>query len=262
MKRILTSFLVLSSVAFTVDISNLGRCVDEVKQSMAQADSVMLFTSDYDSLMVQLKNPAVKTSFPDVYQMGFVDPFISYLEQMGRQQFDSVFRSGTDSFLSQIIPDMAEAVLQIGSMFAKKATDAFQEVISDLYEGFLSEESRVSNETMMPIKPPDRGVIPPLVKWGNPDFGPYTWPVDATSELHLKNAVVSLPPAHLKGGLLRGQLCLTKQAGMIFCMRIPACLKSWEIRLIKQSFPKRAIPFWQIIGGSVLMKLLPMFLGC
>jgi hypothetical protein len=40
------------------------------------------------------------------------------------------------------------------------------------------------------------------VKWGNPDFGPYTWPVDATSVFGARAAVVNLPPSNARKGLL------------------------------------------------------------
>lgn len=52
------------------------------------------------------------------------------------------------------------------------------------------------------MQPPDRGVIAPLVKWGRPDDGPYTWPVDATSIFGCKAAVVNVPPANARSGLL------------------------------------------------------------
>ncbi len=39
------------------------------------------------------------------------------------------------------------------------------------------------------------------MKWGNPDFGPYTWPIDATSSFDAAAAVVSLPPANAHAGL-------------------------------------------------------------
>ena len=46
------------------------------------------------------------------------------------------------------------------------------------------------------VKLPDKGAIPPLVKWGNPNSGPYTWPVDATSNFGVRTAIVNLPPAN------------------------------------------------------------------
>jgi hypothetical protein len=45
-------------------------------------------------------------------------------------------------------------------------------------------------------------VLPPLVKWGNPDFGPYTWPVDAMASLGVGAGVVNLPPAQMRGGIV------------------------------------------------------------
>jgi hypothetical protein len=76
------------------------------------------------------------------------------------------------------------------------ATRGFQEVISDLYDGFLSAEDRQG------VKKPDRQVFPALVKWGRPDFGPYTWPIDATAVFGLEVAVVSLPPSNARHGLV------------------------------------------------------------
>jgi len=92
--------------------------------------------------------------------------------------------------------DLAQAILQQAEGFAAESTDAFQEVVSDVYDGFLSAEDRQG------VNPPDRGVIPPLVKWGNPEFGPYTWPVDATSVFGCKAAVVNLPPANAHKGIV------------------------------------------------------------
>jgi hypothetical protein len=90
----------------------------------------------------------------------------------------------------------ANAILQNADGYEQVATDAFQEIVADLYDGFLSAEDRRG------VLPPDRGVIPPLVKWGNPQSGPYTWPVDATGQiLGLQTGVVNLPPANVRMGL-------------------------------------------------------------
>jgi hypothetical protein len=45
-------------------------------------------------------------------------------------------------------------------------------------------------------------VIPPLAKWGNPDSGPYTWPIDAAESFRVDAGVVSLPPANQTRGLV------------------------------------------------------------
>src|SRR5689334_541676 len=173
-KLFLFKTLLLCSTAFAaVDFSNLNSCVDDVKHALASPETVMLFTTDYNQLMAQLNNPSVQTAFPAVYLQAVVNPFINYLQKLGVRGFASIFNPRTSDsqaqFLQQIIPDIAEAVLQNSKGYAEKATDAFQEVVNDLYDGFLSEEDRVSNETGLPIKPPDQGVLPGIVKWGNPD---------------------------------------------------------------------------------------------
>ena len=53
--------------------------------------------------------------------------------------------------------DIAQAILQNGEGFEPIATDGFEEVVSDLYDGFLSAEDRAG------IKPPDDAVLAPLV---------------------------------------------------------------------------------------------------
>ena len=45
------------------------------------------------------------------------------------------------------------------------------------------------------------GVLPPLVKWGRPEYGPYTLPADATAALGASARVVSLPPGNARRGL-------------------------------------------------------------
>jgi len=210
MKLCLASIALISSV-FAVDISNLSTCTDDIVQALSQDVNVELFTQDYGSLMNELSANAVRSSFPATYQQEVLDPFVGYLNNMGEANFTSIFNGQSNddlaAFLKEIIPDISDALLQKASFQTndaanQKSTNAFEEMVSDLYDGFLSKEDRVSNETGMPIKLPDRQFLPPLVKWGNPDAGPYTWPIDDTAQLNLQSAVVSLPPAHLKGGLL------------------------------------------------------------
>lgn len=69
-----------------------------------------------------------------------------------------------------VMLDIAHSILQNGEGFESVATDAFEEVVSDLYDGFLGAAERSG------LKLPDNTKLAPLVKWGNPDFGPCTWP--------------------------------------------------------------------------------------
>jgi hypothetical protein len=79
-------------------------------------------------------------------------------------------------------------------------------VVSDLYDGFLSSEDRRG------VEPPDQGVIAPLVKFGEPDSGPYTFSVDAMEEIGCECGVVSLPPSHARGALA-GWAALAHETG-------------------------------------------------
>jgi hypothetical protein len=198
--------LALFSSACAVDISNLQSCIDDVKTAAARDDTVTLFTTNYNQLMDALTTPEIKQYFPSIYQQEVLDPFVQYLERMGEWGFTSIFSDHPTNpqadFLKEIIPDISEALLQTGEGYAQKSTHAFEELVSDLYDGFLSEEDRVSKETGVQIKLPDRTFLAPLVKWGSPDAGPYTWPIDATSALDLQSAIVNLPPTNLKGGLM------------------------------------------------------------
>ena len=79
--------------------------------------------------------------------------------------------------------------------------------MSDLYDGFLSAEDRRG------VGPPDHGVTPPLVRWGEAESGPYTWPATAAETFGVEAAVVSLPAANATGGLLAWPALAHETAG-------------------------------------------------
>ncbi|HEX9391990.1 MAG TPA: hypothetical protein VF928_11820, partial [Usitatibacteraceae bacterium] len=134
----------------------------------------------------------VRGTLPPAYRAPYFDPLLADVKALTPNDFKWLQQhpDGTPFW------DAVQAVLQNAANYEGLATDAFQEVVGDLYDGFLSAEDRVG------VKLPDFEVIPPLVKWGNPDSGPYTWPVDAMLGLKIPIGVVSLPPAHARGGLL------------------------------------------------------------
>jgi hypothetical protein len=123
------------------------------------------------------------------------EPLLAKLDALGARGLTRLLREDPEGEGSLLL-DVAQAVLQHGEGYEARATGAFQEVVSDLYEGFLSAEARRG------VKPPERGILPPLVRWGSADAGPYTWPADATATLGAGAAVVSLPAANASGGLL------------------------------------------------------------
>ncbi|WP_144495978.1 hypothetical protein [Bacillus thuringiensis] len=175
------------------DISNLSQCIDDVKNAAFDSDTGPSDIKDYNELRGKLE--ACRDKLPSLYQKAVFEPFMQKLNDIGQAGFNEIlFRNdGT----SQVMFDIIQAILQYGKEYNKKATRAFQEVVSDIYDGFLSKEDRIG------VKRPDKSVIPPLVKWGNPGSGPYTYPVDATSETFgLQTGIVNLPPVNARRGVL------------------------------------------------------------
>jgi hypothetical protein len=189
-----------------IDLGNLNACINDARVAALDGDTGPADPTDYSDLMGRLESS--RDSLPPLYRQTFFDPYRQTLRDLGREQFVLVLLSDPQrTRTAGLMLDMAHAILQNGEGFEKRATDGFQEVVSDLYDGFLSAEDRVG------VKPPDEGVIPPLVKWGNPDSGPYTWPVDATSVFNAEAGVVNLPPANARRGLLAWSALAHETAG-------------------------------------------------
>ena len=126
-------------------------------------------------------------------------PFLETMTDLGRDGFVDLLLNDPDRERGAgLVLDVAHAILQNGERYEDQATDAFQEVVSDLYDGFLSMADRLG------VNPPDHSTVAPLVKWGNPDFGPYTWTISATESIGLGTGIVSLPPANARRGMLAG----------------------------------------------------------
>ena len=177
------------------NITGLADCIEDARLAALDRDSGPAEPLSYNPLLGRIE--AVRRKFPPLYRHTMVTPFLETLRQIGAQAFhDILARDPERQALGGLMMDIAQAILQQGEGFAETATDAFEEVVSDLYDGFLSAEDRQG------VKLPDLGAIPPLVKWGHADFGPYTWPVDATSVFGCQAAVVNPPPANSRKGLV------------------------------------------------------------
>ena len=126
------------------------------------------------------------TILPSLYQQVFLDPLKNLITN---EDYPTILRA-----LNHSGPwnDWMASINQRVSGYQKNATHAFEESIADLYDGFLSMEERRG------VKTPDHETVSPLVKWGNPNDGPYTWPADTGSRIGLKMAVVNMPPAYSK----------------------------------------------------------------
>src|SRR5262245_31876249 len=177
------------------DIKNLQNCMEEARQAALDSNPGPAEPNQYNTLLGRLQ--AAKAKIPPLYLDPAFNPYFQTLIDIGESQFNQILiqdpgREGAGGLMM----DIAQALLQKGEGFESRALGAFEEVVSDLYDGFLSAEDRRG------VAPPDRETLPPLVKFGNPDFGPYTWPADATANFGMKVAVVNLPPANANAGLL------------------------------------------------------------
>lgn len=186
------------SVAATtqpVDISNLAACVEDVRLAALDSDTGPIDPVDFSNLMGRLV--ASRDRLPPLYREMVYDPFLETMTDLGRDGFVDLLLNDPDRERGAgLVLDVAHAILQNGERYEDQATDAFQEVVSDLYDGFLSMADRLG------VNPPDHSTVAPLVKWGNPDFGPYTWTISATESIGLGTGIVSLPPANARRGML------------------------------------------------------------
>jgi phosphoglycolate phosphatase-like HAD superfamily hydrolase len=187
---------VLQAVAFVPpDISNLDQCIEDVRRAALDSDPGPEDVVDFDALLTRLEGS--RERLPPIYRESVFEPFVATLRAIGPTGFNRVLLDDPERISAGgLMIDISHAILQNGERFEDKATDAFEEVVSDLYDGFLSAQDRRG------IKAPDHIVLAPLVKWGNPDFGPYTWPIDATMEaFDVGAAIVNLPPSNARRGL-------------------------------------------------------------
>jgi hypothetical protein len=187
----------LKKIGFTGEINffrNLDNCILDAQQ--AAQDKNMGPSEPTNFSILQERLEACRLKHPPLYRENVITPYVSTLNKLGEAGFSQVlFRDPSREGEACLMLDIAQAIILHGEDYNKNATDALQEVVSDLYDGFLSAEDRRD------IKPPDIGIVAPLVKWGNSEYGPYTWPVDSTIDFGVKAAIVNLPIANAQRGI-------------------------------------------------------------
>ncbi len=174
---------------------NLYYCICDAKEASQISDAGPSDPINYRNLCERLQSCRLK--LPPTYRKEVCEPYSKSLEDLDEDGFNQVLlRDPQREGDACLMLDIAQAILQHGEDYNKIATSALQEVVSDLYDGFLSYEDRHD------VKLPDLKTIAPLVKWGNPDSGPYTWPVDITANFGINSAIINFPPANSRCGLL------------------------------------------------------------
>jgi hypothetical protein len=141
---------------------------------------------------------------PPLYRQALYAPFLAVVGKLSDADFARIARNPN---IASFFFDFAQAILQHAEGYLSPATGAFQEVVADLYDGFLSHEDRSH------IKLPDRDTITPIVKWGNPEDGPYTITIESARQIDVECAIVNLPPAIAAGVLVAWSSLAHETAG-------------------------------------------------
>lgn len=163
-------------------------------------------TIEYEQILETLRE--AQTHFPPTYRDALTTPLIETFERIKEHGWTAI-RARDPQFQSTALlgVDLVQAAAQRIEVPSKSETKqthetepnsalkALQEVVSDLYDGFLSAADRGD------VKPPDHGAVPPLVKWGRPGFGPYAWTTPATASYGCDCGLVNMPPAFRMQGL-------------------------------------------------------------
>jgi hypothetical protein len=189
-----------------ISLAGLGACVAEAKVAALSPQACPPDPTFFASLRSRLEKACAQ--LPEAYRSAVGEPLLRALDGMGPGGFGRILATDpARQGAARLLLDAAQAVLQTGEGYQTRATSAFQEVVSDLYGGFLSAEDRRG------VKPPDHGVTPPLVRWGTAETGPYTWPATAMATFGVQAAVVSLPAANATSGLLAWPALAHETAG-------------------------------------------------
>jgi len=153
---------------------------------------------DYKVLLEALNSYG--QALPPLYQSKVVKPLCERLEKIGPELFlNQLIQHPGGCLPASKVWLAAEAVFQhsLPNLLHKVGINAFQEVVSDLYDSFLS------NARKHGLKPPDNVILPPLARSSAQDLGgPMTMPVDEMLKIGVEAAVVYFPPEYMRGGLL------------------------------------------------------------
>jgi hypothetical protein len=184
-----------SAAADPLSLAGLGACVDEAREAALSKLGPPPDPASFASLRSRLQRAC--GALDAGHRRAIGEPLLRALERLGPDGYRRLLEEDPERVGgAALLLDLCQAVLQRGEGYQAKATRAFQEVVGDLWDGFLSAEARGG------VKPPEGGTVPPIVRWGTGETGPYTWPVTATASLEAGAGVVSLPAANAGAGLV------------------------------------------------------------
>ena len=176
--------------AFVFSQERLNKCVADMRVPVLDGDPGPCEVVDIDHLRQLLDSAG--SSLPILYRAAAQEPLLLFLERLGRAGFMAAAMR-RDSAV--ILGDAVQAILQRSTGFERDATMAFQEVVSDLYDGFLSAQDRRTTQAL------EQRQLAPLVKWGRPEIGPYSFAAEQMAAVGFSCGIVNMPPAYARGGV-------------------------------------------------------------
>lgn len=181
-------------MSLQISESKISQGINDIIAAFGDSGTVPDRITDYDALHARLRNAV--DNIPGIYRTEVAVPFAQYFENLGKDQFDRwlVEKSMETGSLLKLF-DIAQAILQRGENFRPRATHAFQEVVCDLYDGFVAREQNCQ------IGVGSEELVPPMTKWGGPKTGPYTWDLADLAEFGIGCGIVNLPVAFADRGL-------------------------------------------------------------
>ena len=82
---------------------------------------------------------SARNSLPPLYRDTFFQPFVEQLDKIGESGFTAILTADiAREREAGLMLDIAHVILQNSEGYNWIATDSFQEIVSDLYDGFLS----------------------------------------------------------------------------------------------------------------------------
>lgn len=242
-----------------IDIGNLRACIADVRRANASDLENISIPTDLGELIAALKR--ANSKLPRPYQLTVGIPLIRGLEEKARSGSKEIFINEIEEDAIRAVlfhstecvmstPEHKKSLEKPGIQLITdrehhycRATRAVQEMISDLFDGWLEYEKSSG------VKLPERQTTAPLHTWGPTLSGPFTWTVRATNTVGLKTALVSFPLVNSRGGLLAWTALAHEVSGHDFLHADIGLLE--ELKAVVSKRISRDLPVFQTLRGRI-----------
>jgi hypothetical protein len=214
------------------NLSNLTQCILDSKAAFRNATAPRL-PLRHATAVRKLRD--ARRKLPRLYGLRVVDGLLDVVRDAGTGGFANVRNDWSDHL---------SAVLQGGSSYRERATNAFQEIVADVYDGFLGELEAVGLL-------PEHDVVAPLVRWVRLDLhdaeddGPFT--VGPEPDFGVQAGVVGLPTTHAVGALMGWTLLGHETAGHDVVgsnRKLKSELRTKVRRTLNRRVPRWLVDYW------------------